>query len=126
MFYKTVVICWDIGVLLTGTVSFAIRTRFTMIWTQTFEKHCIEVIMLREYMNLIFMDPCISKQYPKMAKKMQRCRIIYCYLAALHVSSNIFTHHQEHLNCIYSLWYYTRESLPANFMEELEPTWSQF
>jgi len=48
-----------------------------------------------------------------MTNKMQQCRIIYCSLAALHVSSDIFAHHQEHLNCIYSLWYYTRESLPA-------------
>ena len=30
---------------------------------------------------------------------MQLCRIIYYSLAALHVSSDIFTHHQEHLNC---------------------------
>jgi len=44
---------------------------------------------------------------------MQLCRIIYCSLAAVHVSSDIFAHHQEHLNRIYSLWYYTRESLPA-------------
>jgi hypothetical protein len=44
---------------------------------------------------------------------MQLCRIIYYSLAALHVSSDIFAHHQEHLNCIYSFWYYTRMSLPA-------------
>jgi len=44
---------------------------------------------------------------------MQQCRIIYCSLAALHVSSDTFAHHQEHLNCIYSFWYYTRMSLPA-------------
>jgi hypothetical protein len=44
---------------------------------------------------------------------MQQCRIIYYSLAALRVSSDTFTHHQEQLNCIYSLWYYTRESLPA-------------
>jgi hypothetical protein len=31
---------------------------------------------------------------------MQLCRIIYYFLAALHVSSDIFAHHQEHLNCI--------------------------
>ena len=31
---------------------------------------------------------------------MQLCRIIYFSLAALHVSSDIFVHHQEHLNCI--------------------------
>jgi len=52
----------------------------------------------------------------KMTKKMQLCRIIHCPLAALHVSSDNFAHHKEHLNCIYSLWYYTRELLPAGFM----------
>jgi len=31
---------------------------------------------------------------------MQLCRIIYYSLAALHVSRDIFAHHQEHLNCI--------------------------
>jgi len=36
----------------------------------------------------------------KMANKMQLCRIIYYSLAALHVSSDIFARHQEHLNCI--------------------------
>jgi hypothetical protein len=41
-------------------------------------------------------------------------------LAALHVSSDIFAHHQEHRNCIHSLWYNTRESLPAGFMGESE------
>ena len=55
-----------------------------------------------------------------MTNKMQQYRIIYCSLAALHVSSDIFAHHQEHLNCIYSFWYYPRESLPAGFMGELE------
>jgi len=44
---------------------------------------------------------------------MQQCRIIYCSLAALHVSSDIFAHHQEHLNCIYNFWYYTRMLLLA-------------
>jgi len=48
-----------------------------------------------------------------MTNKMQQCRIIYCFLVALHVSSYTFAHHQEHLNCIYSLWCYTRELLPA-------------
>jgi hypothetical protein len=32
--------------------------------------------------------------------KMQLCRIICYSLVALHVSSDIFAHHQEHLNCI--------------------------
>ena len=39
-------------------------------------------------------------EYTKMINKMQLCRIVYCTLAALHVSSDIFAHHQEHLNCI--------------------------
>jgi hypothetical protein len=60
-----------------------------------------------------------------MTNKKQQCRVLYCSLAALHVYNDIFAHHQEHLNCIYSLWCYTRESLPAGFMGELELT-SQF
>jgi hypothetical protein len=34
-----------------------------------------------------------------MTNTMQLCRIIYYSLADLHVSSDIFAHHQEHLNC---------------------------
>jgi hypothetical protein len=56
---------------------------------------------------------------------MQQCRIIHCSLGALHVSNDIFTHHQKHLNCIYSLLYYTRMSLPTAFMGELEPAMYQ-
>jgi len=49
-----------------------------------------------------------------MTNKIQVCRIIFYSLAALHVSNDIFTHHQEHLNCIYSFWYYTRwNSVPT-------------
>jgi hypothetical protein len=51
---------------------------------------------------------------------MQQCRTIYCSLAALHVLSDIFAHHQEDLNCIYSLWFHTHESLLAGFLGELE------
>jgi len=36
----------------------------------------------------------------KMTNKMQLFRIIYCSLTALQVSSDIFAHHQEHLNLI--------------------------
>jgi hypothetical protein len=46
------------------------------------------------------MFPCIVTQYTKMTNKKQMCKIIYYSLAALHVSSDIFPHHQEHLNCI--------------------------
>jgi hypothetical protein len=55
-----------------------------------------------------------------MTNKMQLCRIIYCSLTALHVSGDIFAHHQEHYNCIYSFWYYSRMWLPAGVMDELE------
>jgi uncharacterized membrane protein len=56
----------------------------------------------------------------KMTNKMHQCRLIYCSLTALRVSSVIFPHHQEHLNCIYSFWYYTRMSLPAGVMDGLK------
>ena len=56
----------------------------------------------------------------KMTNKMHQCRLIYCSLTALHVSRDIFAHHQEHLNCIYSFWYYSRMSLPAGVMDGLE------
>jgi hypothetical protein len=45
---------------------------------------------------------------------------MYYSLAALHVSSNIFAHNQEHLNCIYSFWYYMRMLLPVRIMGESE------
>ena len=51
---------------------------------------------------------------------MQLYRIINYSLAALQVSSDIFAHHQEHLNCIYSFWYYTRMLLPVGIMGEVE------
>jgi len=35
-----------------------------------------------------------------MTNKMQLYGIIYYSLAAVHVSSDIFAHHQEHLDCI--------------------------
>jgi hypothetical protein len=40
--------------------------------------------------------------FTKITNEMQLCIIIYCFLTALHVSSDIFAHHQEHLNCDYS------------------------
>ena len=36
-----------------------------------------------------------------------------CFLVALHVSSDVIAHHQEHLNCSYSFWFYSRVSLSA-------------
>jgi len=47
---------------------------------------------------------------------MQLCSIIDCSLTALHVSNNIFPHHQEHLNCNYSFWFYSRVSLSVAAM----------
>jgi hypothetical protein len=49
---------------------------------------------------MIFMFPCILTQYTEMTKKMQLCRIIYYSLAAPHVSSDHFAHHQDHLDYI--------------------------
>jgi len=34
-------------------------------------------------------------------------------LTALHVSSDIFAHHQEHFNCNYSFWFYSRVTSAA-------------
>jgi len=51
---------------------------------------------------------------------MQLCMLIYCSLTAVHILNDIFAHHQEHLNCIYSFWYYSRMWLPAGVMDELE------
>jgi hypothetical protein len=51
-----------------------------------------------------------------MTNKMQLCRIIYCSLTALRVSSDIIAHQQEHLNCNYSFWFYSRVSLSAAVM----------
>jgi hypothetical protein len=56
----------------------------------------------------------------KMTKKMQMCKIIYYSLASVHVSRDIFAHHQEYLNCICSFWYYTHMLLPVGIMGQLE------
>jgi hypothetical protein len=57
----------------------------------------------------------------KISKNMQLCRIIYCSSTALHVSSDIFAYHQEHLICNYSFWFYSRVLLAA-VMAELSST----
>jgi hypothetical protein len=48
-----------------------------------------------------------------MTNKMQLCRIIYCTLTALYVSSDILAHHQDHLNCNYNFWFYSHVLLSA-------------
>jgi len=45
-------------------------------------------------------------QYTKMTNRMQLSRIIYYFLAALHVLSDIFAHHQEHLTVLQLLLLY--------------------
>jgi hypothetical protein len=50
---------------------------------------------------------------------MELCRIILlfpCSLVALHVSSDVIAHHQEHLNCSYSFRVYSRVSFSAAVM----------
>jgi len=39
-----------------------------------------------------------------------------CSLTVLHVSNDVTAHHQEHLNCSYSFWFYSRVSLSAAVM----------
>jgi hypothetical protein len=34
--------------------------------------------------------------------------LFHCFLAVLHVSSDIIAHHQEYLNCDYSFWFHSR------------------
>ena len=67
---------------------------------------------------LLFTVLCVVIQFMKITNKMQLCRIIYCSLTALHVSGDIFAHHQEHLNCMYSFWYYSHVSLTADIEDE--------
>ena len=41
--------------------------------------------------------------FTKMTNKMQLCGTICCPLIALHVSSDTIAHHQEVLNCIFTI-----------------------
>jgi hypothetical protein len=84
---------------------------------------CIEVIKWKGTRSVIFKVPCIMIQFTKMTNKLQLCRIIYCSLTALHVSSNIFAHHQEYLNCMYNFWYYYHVSLQAATIPAGNATW---
>ena len=54
-----------------------------------------------------------------MTNKMQLCMIIYYYLAALHVSSDIRSSSGAS-KLYYTFWYYTRMSLPAVIMGVLD------
>jgi len=59
----------------------------------------------------------VSRIRVKLTNKMQLCGTIYCPLIALHVSSNIFAHHQELQNCIFtaSVNMYVRYCLPVSW-----------
>ena len=55
--------------------------------------------------DLMFMGPCIVSIFQYISNKMQRYTV-YLYLeTALQVSGGTSTHHQERINCIYSIWY---------------------
>jgi len=61
-----------------------------------------------------------------MTKKVQLCGInlsFPCFLVALHVSSDIIAHHQEHLICSYSFWFYSRVSLSDADSSRQRYTW---
>ena len=71
--------------------------------------HVQSVFSFRPNCNNKFILTAITN----VTNKMQLCRIIYCFLTALHVSNDIFAHDREHLNCNYSFWFYSRLSLSA-------------
>jgi hypothetical protein len=51
----------------------------------------------------------ISIQTPGKHPKENILHLLFpCFLVALHVSSYVIAHHQEHLNCSYSFWFYSR------------------
>jgi hypothetical protein len=53
---------------------------------------------------LTFMGPCIANIFQYVSNKMQ-LYTVYLYLeTALHVSGVTSNHHQERINCIYSIW----------------------
>jgi hypothetical protein len=55
--------------------------------------------------DLTRMGPRIVSIFQYITNKMQRYTV-YLYLeTALHVSGGTSTHHYEHTNCIYSIWY---------------------
>jgi len=51
------------------------------------------------------MGLCIANIFQYLSKKVQ-LYTVYSYLeTALHVSGGTSIYHQEHINCIYSIWY---------------------
>jgi len=59
----------------------------------------------------------------KMTNKLEKYSIsllFHCFLAAVHVSSDVIAHYQEHLICSYSFWFYSRVSSSAADMAEVE------
>jgi hypothetical protein len=62
-------------------------------WMRSQERHETKWLRLMKTFSWILV---------KMTNEMQLCRIIYYSLTAVHVSSNIIAHHQEHfyMNCI--------------------------
>lgn len=57
VYYKTVAICWDAGAVRV-LYRLQLERDLQCFWTQTFEKYCLQVIMLCEYKNWIVMTHC--------------------------------------------------------------------
>jgi hypothetical protein len=53
--------------------------------------------------NLMFMEPCIANVFLSTTNEMQRYKMSFFVVSALHVSSGFSAHHQELKNCIYSI-----------------------
>jgi hypothetical protein len=59
---------------------------------------CLSGVLMKQSAHLILMVQCIKMSFIKMTNKMQLYDTIYIPLIVLHVSSDIFAHHQELLN----------------------------
>jgi hypothetical protein len=96
---------------------YKLQYKYTHLQYERKHKYLIQILVSGATVSSIYtVSSSTLNLIYKLTNKMQLCRIIYCSSTALHVSRDIFAHHQELLNCIYSFWYYSRTSLPADVM----------
>jgi hypothetical protein len=98
--YVCVCVCVCVGVRARARVCVQDQQNAHFISFICFSYIILYMFRTKTFINLLFMFPCIVTQYTKMTNKIQLCRIIYYSWAAVHVSNDIFAHHQEHRNCI--------------------------
>jgi hypothetical protein len=56
------------------------------------------------------MGPYIVSIFQYISNKMQRYTVCLYVETAVHVLGGTSTHHQEHVNCIYIIWYFSDRS----------------